>query len=277
MKRVIIRDDDIHHFTRVDWLQCLYEPLLKKGLPLNFAVIPELTTDVVISSPSSYYARRGEKYEPFAPSELRGEAKKYKIRAEDPVAQFIIKQDNIEVVQHGYNHSCSTSVKEFESNDDDEIRFRIKKGREILSDCFCREPRFFIPPWDVVSKAAMSILKENFSGISLSRCSRHHLPMGMLPKYFYNKVRRHRKLKWGHFLILEHAGPLLARENLNRNTLSVIEKLLQSSDLIILVNHYWEYYYKERDEIRLQLWHAICEYLLNRGDVEFCAFSDLLA
>src|SRR5215475_6577775 len=43
MRYVIIRDDDTNAFTPVECLERLYRPFLNAGLPVNLAVIPEVS------------------------------------------------------------------------------------------------------------------------------------------------------------------------------------------------------------------------------------------
>ena len=45
MKYVILRDDDTNALTPVDYLERLYRPFLDKGLPVNLAAIPNVSTD----------------------------------------------------------------------------------------------------------------------------------------------------------------------------------------------------------------------------------------
>src|SRR5215469_13131983 len=45
MRYVIIRDDDTNALTPPEFLEQLYRPLLDRGLPINLATVPEVTTD----------------------------------------------------------------------------------------------------------------------------------------------------------------------------------------------------------------------------------------
>ena len=45
MRYVIIRDDDTNASTPVECLERLYRPFLERGLPVNLAVIPDVSTD----------------------------------------------------------------------------------------------------------------------------------------------------------------------------------------------------------------------------------------
>src|SRR5579859_3292998 len=45
MRYVIIRDDDTNALTPPEYLERLYRPLLERGLPINLATVPEVTTE----------------------------------------------------------------------------------------------------------------------------------------------------------------------------------------------------------------------------------------
>ncbi len=45
MRYVIIRDDDTNAFTPPECLEQLYRPFLDRGLPVNLATIPDVSTN----------------------------------------------------------------------------------------------------------------------------------------------------------------------------------------------------------------------------------------
>src|SRR5689334_10550793 len=45
MKYVILRDDDTNALTPIEYLDRLYRPFLEKGLPVNLATIPNVSTE----------------------------------------------------------------------------------------------------------------------------------------------------------------------------------------------------------------------------------------
>src|SRR5437879_10738108 len=49
MRYVIIRDDDTNALTPVECLERLYRPFLDCGLPVNLAVIPDVSTEAKMS------------------------------------------------------------------------------------------------------------------------------------------------------------------------------------------------------------------------------------
>ena len=66
MHYVIIRDDDTNAFTPVKCLDRLYRPMLDRGLPVNLATIPEVSTSAKMSdgSPEGFLiAKNGTKAE----------------------------------------------------------------------------------------------------------------------------------------------------------------------------------------------------------------------
>ena len=49
MRYVIIRDDDTNALTPIECLERLYRPFLDCGLPVNLAVIPDVSTEAKMS------------------------------------------------------------------------------------------------------------------------------------------------------------------------------------------------------------------------------------
>ena len=64
MRYVILRDDDTNALTPVECLERLYRPFLDRGLPVNLAVIPEVSTSAVTpeGKPEGFlFARHGQR------------------------------------------------------------------------------------------------------------------------------------------------------------------------------------------------------------------------
>src|SRR2546425_7136904 len=49
MRYVVLRDDDTNALTPVECLERLYRPFLDCGLPVNLAVIPDVSTEAKMS------------------------------------------------------------------------------------------------------------------------------------------------------------------------------------------------------------------------------------
>ena len=92
MHYVILRDDDTNAFTPVDWLDTLYRPMLERGLPVNLATIPEVTSSATMSDgqPEGFLvARNGSKPERKA------------IGANRELVAYLLSNPSYHIVQHG--------------------------------------------------------------------------------------------------------------------------------------------------------------------------------
>src|SRR5580693_2788373 len=96
MHYVILRDDDTNALTPVECLERLYRPFLDRGLPVNLAVIPRVSTETLRQDgqPEGFlFAKNGEK------------------RLSVPIGQnvelvrYLKGNASYEIVQHGYHHS----------------------------------------------------------------------------------------------------------------------------------------------------------------------------
>jgi hypothetical protein len=164
---IIIRDDDVSYFTKPQCLENIYRPLLELGLPINLAVIPIMYTQ-------SYVALRIQDYfalnEPVKP--VKYDKKYLMLVGENEDLVDFVKQHNFEVLQHGLMHEKfqkhSTFIPEFCINNAVELQRRAELGIKILSKTFGKRPRFFVPPWDVLSKQGYDVTSKLFDGVLLA-------------------------------------------------------------------------------------------------------------
>uniref|UniRef100_A0A7J3SMA0 DUF2334 domain-containing protein n=1 Tax=Fervidicoccus fontis TaxID=683846 RepID=A0A7J3SMA0_9CREN len=164
---IIIRDDDVCYFTKPQLLEHIYKPSLELGLPINLAVIPLVDL---------------ERTEPIIG---QGEYNKRYLSVEEnkELVEFI-KQHNFEVLQHGLTHEVFQRypkfIPEFRINNRIELKRRTKIGIEILMKAFNKRPRFFVPPWDVLSKQGYEVVAKLFDGVLLTSMS--HFRNGIFGK-----------------------------------------------------------------------------------------------
>lgn len=277
MKYVLIRDDDLNYFTRTEWLELLYEPFFKRGLPLNFSVIPKTKCDLPIQNPRAIYTvRENLRYEPFIPPEHRGEGALYDTGANSQLVDLIGRFENIEIVQHGFAHEYVSGEREFAMQDIDELGRRMREGKRLLEEAFGRRINFFVPPWDYLSAEALSeARKTGFLGISLYKMYREIRPP------FFQRIFRYREANefatFGRMLILKHPGYILSRFNSPAAIREKIREAFARSDILVIVNHHWEYFFDwgKIDERFFAAWKEFCDQLLARDDVELLNFTAL--
>lgn len=279
MTYVVIRDDDICAFTKVSWLKKLYQPLLDENLPFCFSVIPNVRGDVSDHQENNkYWKNKRTEFEPFIPPEIRGTAKNFHISENQEVVKFIENNSNIEIAQHGYCHEVVDGEREFRVEDKESLAWKIENGLEILSKTFTQKPNFFVPPWDAVSNTALHLLRNNFKGLSCSRYPHKILPKTLLPKFAHKKFSNKRFLFWQDFLILEHPATYLSLFNDPGWMVEQVENAVQTNDVLVLVNHYWEYFFDWRDEPDagyFDAWHKILKYLISGDGIKIVSFNKL--
>src|SRR2546430_2423144 len=95
MRYVILRDDDTNALTPVECLERLYRPFLDRGLPVNLAVIPDVTTDAITpdGQPEGFlFAKNGTK------------AATVPISHSPRLVEYLLKNPGYQIVQHGCHH-----------------------------------------------------------------------------------------------------------------------------------------------------------------------------
>src|SRR5215467_14001075 len=96
MRCVILRDDDTNALTPVDCLEQLYRPFLDRGLPVNLATIPEVSTTATMAdgTPEGFLlAKNGEQQQPALP-----------IGSNQGLVRYLLQNPGYRVVQHGCHH-----------------------------------------------------------------------------------------------------------------------------------------------------------------------------
>jgi len=279
MKYVVLRDDDISYFTRVDWLERLYEPLLERGLPFALSVIPRVRADVSDPPPENAdgkYQCYG--FASFIPPSFRGKRESFDVGENQALLNFLTANPQVEVVQHGYAHEVLNGFREFEVAWRDEVEYRVRVGKELLQKAFGVAPRFFVPPWDTLSLQAVSILRHYFSGVSLTAFSHRIVPRYIAPKFLIKKWLGRDFLFWGRFLMLEHPGAYLNRYADPAKAAKSVLHHLETHSHYVLVNHHWEYFFDWTDHPSAELfstWQKVLTELLARGEIRVVSFSEL--
>ena len=294
LKYIVIRDDDITPFTRRDMLEKLYEDLLKRGLPVNFSVIPHVSTDIRYDENSPYSPYKEfmrVEFSPIIPPEYRG--KKLEKKFEENTELLSLMHSlcgKIEILQHGYDHNHTGRRNEFAIYDNELIVSKLTAGRQMIQQVFNIEPSFFVAPRDSISFVTLKALKQKFKGISLWRFNPLKSALGeikrkFLPRVVYDNFKALSKIKeaqngvfrWDDFIILEHPGYIFNRfagpDEIEKNFL----KVLHTSEIIIIVNHHWEYFFDWNglDEDLFRTWKKMANFVLERDNCKIVTFSQL--
>ena len=133
MHYVIIRDDDTNAFTPVRWLDRLYRPLLDRGLPVNLATIPEVSTSATMSDgrPEGFLvAKNGTKADRVA------------IGANSELVSYLRGNPSYHIVQHGCHHDYL----EFDCHSRSEVSRRIDRGTQFLLEAGFERPQTIVAP-----------------------------------------------------------------------------------------------------------------------------------
>src|ERR1041385_2623929 len=119
MRYVVLRDDDTNALTPVDCLDRLYRPFLKCDLPVNLAVIPEVSTNarMVNGLPEGFLLAAG-----------RTERERVRMEPKGELTRYLLSEPRFVVAQHGCHHDYC----EFDLGDQGEAAARLDHGREIL-------------------------------------------------------------------------------------------------------------------------------------------------
>jgi hypothetical protein len=184
---IIIRDDDINFFTSTNMLESVHYKTWEKGFKVSLSVVPfQKGIDDVCVPPD---VRNTGLYYCIANNEKLIEYLKSKIESR-----------STEILQHGYSHSivngrgefggsnvirssggipstnCSDNIGSYGHNHprkvssghnipnvnyNDKTVAIIESGRNMLTQAFNVRPRFFVPPYDDISKRNLNLISHN--------------------------------------------------------------------------------------------------------------------
>ncbi len=268
---IVIRDDDICYFTEPWELERVHKPLLESNKPINIAVIPLIDSKL---------------NEPFVKKHLE-ELRYVPIGLNKDLVEFV-KQYNFEVLQHGLTHSAFIRyrrlIHEFNIKNKEILRRRAVLGIKILSNVFGR-PRFFVPPWDSLSKEGYEVLSELYQGVLLAsmghlrgigRFSLRFLPWNIPLKFMPFFIMCRMKLQnycfiSNRFLVIEHQGLVLSPRTGNI-ILEMVKEFVRKHPVVVILVHYWLLL---RNPSLLALWRKLLDVLLSMSNVYFTRVSEI--
>src|SRR5262245_23704120 len=135
MRYVILRDDDTNALTPVECLEKLYRPFLERGLPVNLATIPCVSTTAVREDavPEGFLVYKNGEMGPHMPL---GENR-------DLIA-YLQQNPGYHIVQHGLHHDFL----EFDRRCAPELQRRLEEGSRYLVEAGFPRPDTFVAPYD---------------------------------------------------------------------------------------------------------------------------------
>jgi len=251
MQRIIIRDDDTSFYTTPHLLERVYGRLWDAGIPVSLAVIPAVRGDTRVLH------RQGTPFDPGIPPVYRGDTTAHFIEENTELCVYLndkVAAGLVEICQHGYNHIYH----EFDSDDPAAISHMLADGRVHLEAAFpTAQIKTFIAPYDRISATALQMIFDADYAV----CT---LPETLTPFPEY-------VIRGGYQQFTTPAGnPLYTAEEYlfnHRDDPAQITRTarqhLQTRSLLVLVNHYWTFYYDWGDTTGLYTaWDAFVDDLL---------------
>jgi hypothetical protein len=262
MRYVILRDDDTCALTPVECLERLYRPFLDRGLPVNLATIPNVSTDA---------RRPNGQREGFLQFNRGTTTPHVPIGQNRALVDYLLREPLYQILHHGYDHStfefdCSRS----------EAAHRLAAGAERLTAAGFPVPRAFVAPYDRFSAAALVETARRYPVISAGWYEWRRLPPSWWPGHFLRKFRRQAHWQMHDTLLLTHPGCLLSHHRSLDTMLDRVRAEVTSRPLTVLVTHWWEYFRETKPDLDfIAVLHRTAEYLASDPAVQVISFADL--
>jgi hypothetical protein len=267
MKYVAIRDDDTNALTPLEYLEDLYRPFLERNLPINLAVIPNVRTDITYGDgiPEGFLAAK----RPPVPLNLA-------ISSNAALVNYLRENPGYHIAQHGCTHEFVAGGCEFQLASREEAVQRLESGARLLMEAGFPKPCAFVAPYDRFSRVTMDETARRFPVISTGWFEWGALPLRWWPKYLWTKCRRKPHWKAGNTVLLSHPPCYLSYRRPYSSILKEIRKSIGSSQLTVLVTHWWEFFRNNQpDTAFIRVLHDTAEFLAGAGDLQVISFQDI--
>lgn len=263
MRTVIIRDDDTNALTPVACLEQLYRPFLARGLPVNLATIPEVSTDVTTPD--------GRRENFLLHGDVLAAGRRSVALAENSqLVAYLRANPGYHIVQHGCHHDAF----EFDRTDRFEIVRRLELGAQRLREAGLPKAQAFVAPHDKISRVAYEELARRFHVVSTGWFEWRRLPPLWLPRYAWKKLLGHPHWRVGSTHLLSHPGCLLSYQRPYDKMLATIKETIARQEVTVLVTHWWEYFRDGRpDEAFIHVLHDTATYLASQPDIRVTSFD----
>jgi hypothetical protein len=267
MKYVIIRDDDTNALMPVEYLERLYRPFIQRNLPVNLAVIPNVSTK------ASYAPGRLEKFLLAYHGDGNGCVP---IGTNAELLRYLRCFPQYNFVQHGSRHEFVGDHYEFDHEDRAEIAKRLDEGIQFFEQAGLPRPRGFVAPYDQLSRVSMEEVAKRFEVVSTGWFEMGRIPPSWWPKYALKKMRHAPHWRVGSTTLLSHPGCHLSYHRSYSLMLQEIERSIERRRLTVLVTHWWEYFRDGRpDDAFIDVLHRTADYLASRKDLKVVSFNDV--
>lgn len=263
MRYLIIRDDDTNALTPISCLERLYRPFLERGLPINLAAIPEVSTGAKM---------KDGRPEGFLPARDLPAPRTVPLGDNPALVDYLLKNPGYHIVQHGCHHEYL----EFDSAAQSQVVRLLEQGTKRLLEAGFTRPTTFVAPYDKLSRPSLQAVAERFRVLSTGWYELRRLPYSWWPGYLRKKMRGDPHWQQGGMYLLSHPGCLLSYQRSYSSALQRIVQCLQSNRVTVLVTHWWEYFRGgEPDEPFIDFLHETLRHMANRSDVKVISFDDI--
>ncbi len=272
MKYILIRDDDVNYFTKIDDLNRVYGFIFERNIPINFAIIPNI--DASAKTISNNYPKNS--YEPFIPKEFQGKENQFPIDENHKLVEFLKSLKNAEFLLHGFTHKSEVGRFEFEIEDENTIEEKLNKGSNIFEHSFEKKPETFVAPQDKFSQKSFFAIQKRFEIFSLGWIDKTRIPKSFLIKYYLMKLRNNNYIFKDNLLVLQHPGCQFSRfKDINKSSL-ILDKYINSHKITVIVVHNWEFF--SGKNLNQELYTAFKNRILSlwrNENFKFINFSEL--
>jgi hypothetical protein len=264
MRYVILRDDDTNALTPVECLERLYRPFVERKLPVNLAVIPDVSTNAL--TPEG-------KTEGFLFAKNGTRSATVPIGENQKLVNYLRENRAYNIVQHGCHHDCF----EFDRKSPSDIVARLEHGMKSLTAAGFSRPATFVAPHDKLSRASYREVARRFEIISSGWFELERLPMTWWPQYVARKTRHAPHWRAAGTVLLSHPGCLLSAQRDFGSMLSEIIRTVNSRKVTVLVTHWWEYFPNgQPNEAFIRILHQTADYLASETDIKVISFDELV-
>jgi hypothetical protein len=233
---ILVRDDDANATTDPAKLERAYAPLLDAGIPVNFAVVPEVALD----TPGPDGAREG-----FISPDFPEGSGRVPLTAETPLATWLRLHSGLaDVFVHGLSHSRRRGGAEFGSLTAMEAGDLLRQGLSTLERALDRRPVAFVAPWDAMSREALLSANALFDLVSIGWVGPGRLPVSAWPAHWLERLTRAQVLRLRRGWILRHGGCRIREGTPAEEVPSILRDLTGRASVAVVVLHHW------------QLWHG---------------------
>lgn len=264
MHYVILRDDDTHALTPIEALEELFRPFLERGLPINLAVIPQVSTSASLPN--------GER-EPFLMDAPATPHREIPIAENSSLVSYLLGEPHYHLVQHGYTHHFH----EFLSTNRQEVVEKLEQGKARFQEAGFPPALAFVAPQDKLSKVSLYEAARRFPILSTSWFERKQIPFPWWPSYLLKKWRHQPHWRAGGTLFLSRPVQEISYLQPYDTILDRVKASIRTQKLTIVLTHWWEFFRKgERDPALISILHQFADHLATSKDIQVLSFSDLL-